>query len=183
MPQPLLELAAKYSSIVTFKFLLEHGAKLGRRTLHCAVHYAASIGADPSVPPTNTSWSGFQPSTKYGLERRRMSELLPYLCDVLRQDINAMDIEGEDMPAGFYGTPLCYAVNANGVAIVKWLLRRREKPIVGGPESRGDAEVYARQLDLGEFIEVFEKWRSSGRRESYSPYYAPPLPRTAMSVS
>lgn len=162
MPQPLLEVAAQYASLSTFKLLLKNGAKLGRRTLHCASLFAAAIKADPSVSPT-TDWIGFRPDKKWGPERKRMSEILPYLVDDLGSDVNAIDIkrrEGE--PPGFYGTPLCYAVYNDGVAVVKWLLSKGADPHeTADPSSRVNAVNLGQALGAEKSLKAMEEWKTS----------------------
>jgi hypothetical protein len=166
MPPPLLETAAQFASLANFRLLRDKGAKLGRRTLHSAVLFAAAIKADPSISPTNTEFKGFDPSKKWGADRNRISEVLPYLVDELQLDVNAMDIERKDAPTGHYGTPLCYAVYHNGVAVVKWLLSKGACPRSGDANQRADAERLARALGAEKCLAVFDEWkafRASGR--------------------
>lgn len=158
MPQPLLEVAAQHASLQTFKLLHEKGAKVGRRTLHCAVQFAAAIKADPAMSP-NAEWAGFDPSKKFGRERRRMSEMLPFLVDELGLDVNAIDIEREREPPGHYGTPLCYAVYEKGVAVVKWLLSKGANPQDDAAESRTNAVNLAKALQADKCLEVMEEWQ------------------------
>lgn len=162
MPQPLLELAAQHSSLETFKVLFDSGAKLGRRTLHCAILFAAAIKADPSIPPTQSEWPAFQPTKKFGKERKRMSEILPFLVDELKLDVNALDIEGRREPPGFYGTPLCYAVYEDGAAVVRWLLSKGADPReVAAPEERVNAVHFAKATRAERSLKVIEEWNAS----------------------
>jgi len=160
MPPPLLETAAQFSSRATFSLLREKGAKLGGRTLHLAVQFAAAIKADPSVSPT-TAFPGFDPSKKWASDRKRMSEMLPYLVDELRLDVNAMDIERENAPTGHYGTPLCYAVYSNAAAVVKWLLSKGADPRSGDANQRADAKRLASALGADKCLSAFQEWQES----------------------
>ncbi|KAF2685368.1 hypothetical protein K458DRAFT_430895 [Lentithecium fluviatile CBS 122367] len=47
-PTPLLETCAAYGTVQAFRYLMEKGAKLGRKTLHRATLMAAELGTDPS---------------------------------------------------------------------------------------------------------------------------------------
>lgn len=164
MPAPLLDTAAQWSSLSTFRLLLEKGAKLGRRTLHLAVLFAAAIKADPSVSPT-TDFRGFSPSEKWGTDRKRMSEMLPYLVDELHLDVNAMDIDRENPPTGHYGTPLCYAVYSNAAAMVKWLLSKGADPRIGNANEGADAKRMADAMRADRCLVVFEEWTKSRASE------------------
>ena len=87
--------------------MLEHGAELGRRTLHRAVEGAASVSP----------------------ERRPLKmEMVQFLVEELKVDVNAMDVpDGEQRP-NHWGTPMAYAVpirqgtEDQGAEVVRYLL-------------------------------------------------------------
>ena len=95
---PLLEYVAKGGTISTFKLLMEHGAKLGRRTLHRAVEGASS-----------------------GTSERM--EMVRFLVEEVGCDVNGMDMPEDKRYSAHYGTPLNYAARISGaVEVVKYLL-------------------------------------------------------------
>ncbi|KAF2099800.1 ankyrin [Rhizodiscina lignyota] len=157
MPAPLLETAAVYASVPTFKLLQEHGAKLGRRTLHCAVEYAAGISLDPVADLASPM---FDPKKKFGEDRKRLVEMLPFLVNELGLDVNAVDTEKVPRPSGHYGTPLCYAAYNNGVGVVKWLLSKGADPMLGGDEAL-DAGLMAKAMKNEKVLKVLEEWQQS----------------------
>jgi len=75
-----------------------------------------------------------------------MSDMLPYLVDKLGLNVNEMDREQEDLRGGHHGTPLCYAIYDDGDDVVKWLLDRGARMLVGPRESRGDARWFCRAM-------------------------------------
>ena len=90
--------------------MLEDGAELGRRTLHRAVEGAASASAE---------------------RRGQKMEMIAFLIDELKVDVNAMDVpEGEQRP-NHWGTPMAYAVpirqgmGDDGAEVVRYLLEVR----------------------------------------------------------
>lgn len=104
---PLSEVVAKQGTVNTLRLLLEHGAGLGRRTLHRAVESAAY--ADPE-------------------RRAQRMEMVSFLVEELGVDVDGMDVpEGEKRP-NHWGTPMAYAVPAKtgdgdgGEEVVRFLL-------------------------------------------------------------
>ena len=105
---PLTEVIATRGTTATLKLVLEHGAELRRRTLHRAVEGAASAS----------------------FERRGLKmEMVEFLVEELKVDVNAMDVpEGEQRP-NHWGTAMAYAVPIRqgtadqGVAVVEYLLK------------------------------------------------------------
>ena len=98
---PLLEYVARSSSssenLATFKLLLAHGAKLGRRTLHLA---AAAAGAGGNKDESEERSEG-----KMALVR--------FLVEELGCDVNGMDVgEGEKF-GNHYGTPINYVAHGS----------------------------------------------------------------------
>lgn len=167
-PPPLLETAAQWASVPTFKYLKEKGAKLGRRTLHLAVEMAASRKSDPEATP---DWKGFD-MTKPGANiRLRMREMLPYLVDELKLDINADDFVFEDKcgmkkqeisrPPGHYGTPLCYAVgDSSGIKVVEWLLRKGADPKWVGDDDISVRAMAKARTGTEKVLDVLNAWET-----------------------
>lgn len=97
------------------KLLLEHGAVLGRRTLHRAVESAAYASPE---------------------SRAQKMEMVRFLVDEQGVAINGMDTpEGEQRP-NHWGVPIAYAVPATsgegdeGVEVVRYLLGRGADPSI-----------------------------------------------------
>ncbi len=96
---PLLNHVAqsKSGTLRSFELLLDHGAKLGRRTLHLAAMKAAAAASED-------------------LEGKM--EIVRFLVEEMSCDVNAMDVlEGEKYPH-HWGTPLNYVVRASGYSNV-----------------------------------------------------------------
>lgn len=90
---PLLEIVAKDGTVSTFKLLLSHGAKPGRRTLHRAVE-----------------------STESAMPERM--EMVRFLVEEMGMDVP----EGAKWP-NHWGTPMAYAAHTSGgEEVVRYLL-------------------------------------------------------------
>lgn len=155
MPPPLLDAAAVNACVSTFKYLRQQGAMLGRRTLHLAVGYAAGIQANPDAPE---DWKGY--IIKGGDDRRRVNEMLMYLVDELKLDVNADDWARQDIsrPTGHYGTPLSYAAGHRmGSNVVKWLLSKGADPHLKGDPAL-DARRTAMSTNSEKVVEVLNDW-------------------------
>ncbi|KAI1371277.1 hypothetical protein F4677DRAFT_315076 [Hypoxylon crocopeplum] len=164
IPRPplLLEACAERGSFASFKILLEKGAKLSRRVLHCASHSAAESGADPASPESER-WSG---EGAEGFARRKeRGQILRYLVEEQELDVNQMD---SDIPAQMHwGTPINYAAKArHGIGVVKWLLSKGADPTIKGLDSGMDAEGIARTwAQSEEIVDLVKAWkRESGIR-------------------
>lgn len=95
---PLLEYVAKGGTISSLKLLMEHGTKLGPRTLHRAVE-GASSGASERM------------------------EMVRFLVEDIGCDVNGMDMPEDKRYPAHYGTPLNHAACVPGaVEVVKYLL-------------------------------------------------------------
>ena len=152
-PPPLTETCAVLGSVKTLKFLLSHNAKVGRRTLHCAVKEAAATGADPSnVSPVTDDQA--QEKSSENQHRGNREEMLRFLVDELKLDVNAMDSDVAKLH--HFGTPLNYAVRQrNGAAVVKWLLQKGADPMLKGLDATMDPKEIAQSKGFSDIVEVF----------------------------
>ena len=82
--------------MAVFKLLLDHGAKLGRRTLHMAACSAAAGGAN-----------------RVEIRERNM-ELVRYLVEEMGCDVNGMDVPDGERYGNHYGTPINYVAHGSG---------------------------------------------------------------------
>ena len=95
----MLDCVAKGGTVGTFRLLVEHGAKLGRRTLHRAVEGASSSSSSERM------------------------EMVRFLVEEVGCDVNGMDMPEDKRYPAHYGTPLNYAAHMGGeVEIVRYLL-------------------------------------------------------------
>lgn len=92
---PILDSVARSGTLAIVKLLLDHGAKLGRRTLHMAVCSAAVAGEE---------------------ELDRKMELVRFLVEEKGCDVDGMDVDMEkgERLGNHYGTPLNYVAHASG---------------------------------------------------------------------
>ncbi|KAF4448328.1 hypothetical protein FALBO_16818 [Fusarium albosuccineum] len=96
-PSPLLETCAVRGSVTTFRYLQDKGALLGRRTLHRAVGEAASFGTDPftdgreDYDVETCREAEYEPLRDLARRRRERAEMLLFLVDEMKLDINAID--------------------------------------------------------------------------------------------
>lgn len=90
---PLLDYVAGSGNISIFKLLLDHGAKLGRRTLHMAGCSAAV--AEPE-----------------SLEQKM--KMVRFLVEEMRCDVNGMDVSEGKQHGNHYGTPINYIAHGAG---------------------------------------------------------------------
>ncbi|KAG6989871.1 hypothetical protein G7Y79_00062g093490 [Physcia stellaris] len=133
---PLTEYAACDASVSCFKLLRAHGAKLGRRTLHKAVH-----GAIYSLPENKPD---------------RIA-MLEYLINEEGLDVNQLDAN-ESLP-DHPGTPIMYAIHDKGGAhVVKWLLDHGANPRIKTPEFGLDALGFAEMLRNKEIQDVLREY-------------------------
>ncbi|KAK7425144.1 hypothetical protein QQX98_000058 [Neonectria punicea] len=144
-PAPLLETCAVRGSVSTFRFLQARGAKLSQRTLHRAAEDAAAARVDPGADDG-------------AARQRERAEMLRFLVDELKLDVNAMD---SDVPRHFHwGTPLCYAATKpNSEALVKWLLAKGADPSIKNTEGI-DAERVAKERDCDKIVALLQDWKS-----------------------
>ena len=106
--RPLLEEAATYASLETFKLLQQHGAELTTRVLHRAVESAAYASGDK-------------------VEDR--IAFVRYLIEEEGCDVNALDVEEGNQFPNHWGTPMAYAAHVShggeegsGREVVRYLL-------------------------------------------------------------
>lgn len=96
-----------------------------------------------------------------------MSEMLPYLVDELRLDVNALVVRWDAVPsAGHYGTPLTYAAykSDNAVAVIKWLLSNGADPRCGDADAVADATGMAQASEHQGSLAVMMEWKGSNAR-------------------
>ncbi|KAH7166412.1 hypothetical protein EDB81DRAFT_918834 [Dactylonectria macrodidyma] len=166
-PAPLLETCAVRGSVTSFRYLQEKGALLGRRALHRAAGEAAAFGTDPFID----SQEGYdvetccevedEGSSGYARMRKERAEMLIFLVDEMKLDVNAMD-SATPHPAYHWGTPLCYAaVKENGAGVVSWLLERGAKPTVKTAQNvaDADAEELAKAMRCEENARILREWK------------------------
>ncbi|CAI6336629.1 unnamed protein product [Periconia digitata] len=158
---PLLTVnCAASGSVETFKYLLSHGARIGRRTMHLAAGEAAAVGANPGgvhQTDSTTEQSNDKEDSKSALQRRReREEMLRYLVDELGLDVNAQDSDSDAAKRRHYGTPLNYAVqHKDGVAVVRWLLQKGADPTLKGISMAAEPRTIAESsgyMDIAEAL-------------------------------
>ncbi|KAI8954846.1 hypothetical protein F4801DRAFT_531869 [Xylaria longipes] len=156
LPQPLLETCAAFGTVPMLVFLEREGASPTPRMLHLAVEVAGGRGADPdNENPLQTS---AQDSEK------RSVEMLRYLVDERRIDVNAMDAYTlpRNGTATYWGTPICYAARCRkGARVVRWLLKKGADPTLKGTYSGMDAIACAREAKCDEIVAILDDWRRS----------------------
>ncbi|KAF7544850.1 hypothetical protein G7Z17_g9633 [Cylindrodendrum hubeiense] len=160
-PAPLLETCAVRGSVSTFLFLQARGARLGKRTLHRAAEEAAAARADPSITYDSASVESDPNGAEAALVKRRQgrSEMLRFLVENLKLDINAMDTEVQR--PFHWGTPLCYvATKPNGEAVGKWLLEKGADPSIKNTEG-ADAEYVAKDHDCDKIVALLKDWKTA----------------------
>ncbi|KAL4898713.1 hypothetical protein BDV59DRAFT_197592 [Aspergillus ambiguus] len=131
---PILECVAENGSVSTLKLLRERGAPMSRRMLHLAARGAGGRSGDNS----------------------RM-EMLRYLVDELRLDVNQMDADTA-LP-DHSGSPLCYAIwPRGGTQAVQFLLDRGADPSLHGPDGGPNAFEKA-SLERNEDVQnIMKEW-------------------------
>ncbi|KAG9495216.1 hypothetical protein J7337_013451 [Fusarium musae] len=156
-PAPLLETCAVRGSVETFRFLQSKGSLLGHRTLHRAAGEAASFGADPfTFQEVHDEAAGDEART-----RKERAEMLVFLVDEMKLDINAMD-SSVPYRAYHWGTPLCYAtVKEKGVHVVRWLLEKGAQPKVETAQNVADAEMLAKLTGCTDDEKILRGWKQS----------------------
>jgi hypothetical protein len=134
---PVLESVALSGSISTFRLLrAQHGARIGRRTLHMAAQRVAAGRGAGSM------------------------DMLRYLVDEVGLDVNQMDSD-KTIPL-LYGPPINYAIHTAAPCslTVRFLLERGADPYVKAVTADGrdafEAAEYHRQLDV---LGVLQEWR------------------------
>ncbi|KAF5601376.1 hypothetical protein FPANT_1747 [Fusarium pseudoanthophilum] len=156
-PQPalLLETCAVRGSVATFRFLQSKGALLGHRTLHRAAAEAASFGVDPfTCQEVHDEMAGEEART-----RKERAEMLVFLVDEMKLDINAMD-SSVPYRAYHWGTPLCYAaVKEKGAHVVRWLLEKGAQPKIETAQNVADAEMLAKLTGCTENARILREWK------------------------
>jgi hypothetical protein len=153
---PLLETCAVRGSVATFQFLQSKGALLGHRTLHRAAGEAAAVGADPY---NNRQEVHDEVLGDDARARRERAEMLIFLVDEMKLEINAMDSTIPDR-AYHWGTPLCYAaVKERGAHVVRWLLEKGAQPMVETAQNVANAEMLARLTGRAENVRILHEWK------------------------
>ncbi|KAH8680432.1 hypothetical protein BGZ61DRAFT_359088 [Ilyonectria robusta] len=166
-PAPLLETCAVRGSVASFRYLQAKGALLGKRTLHRAVGEASAFGTNPFID----AQEGLGAETCCQAEdgesrgdaraRRERAEMLIFLVDEMKLDVNAMD---SDFPNRAYrwGTPLCYAaVKEKGADVIRWLLEKRAQPTIKTAQDVTDAEELANAMKCGENARILGEWKQA----------------------
>ncbi|KAI1081621.1 hypothetical protein F5B20DRAFT_534661 [Whalleya microplaca] len=151
-PAPLLEYCAGFGTVPMFKFLEAKGAKHSRRMLHNAVSTAASLGADPD---SNSPAQGPDATSI-----NRTVDMLRYLVDERRLDINGTDSSITHWASTHWGTPICYAARwPKGASVVRWLLKKGADPTIKDLYPSMDAAACAREAKCDEVLQVLENWQ------------------------
>ncbi|KAM5369161.1 hypothetical protein ACJA88_010634 [Fusarium oxysporum] len=91
--------------------------------------------------------------------RNERAEMLVFLVDEMKLDINAMD---STVPyrAYHWGTPLCYAaVKEKGAHVVRWLLEKGAQPKVETAQNVADAEMLAKLTGCTENARILREWK------------------------
>lgn len=176
---PLLQSVAAGGTVESFIYLLEKGAEFEGRILHVAAGWVGAekvVWKDADLDDKNDKEKKKEERRKkdeeikiYFQKRMRMVE---YLVDVLKLDVNEMDIHAlgseESMP-NFWGTPICYAARnpTDGDEVVKFLLERGADPYIKeAMDDYNDAFGYAKQEGNIKVAKVLEDWKSKqGNRE------------------
>ncbi|KAF5612461.1 uncharacterized protein FSUBG_1538 [Fusarium subglutinans] len=154
-PAPLLETCAIRGSIATFRFLQSKGALLGHRTLHRAAGEAASFGANPFTYREVHD----EMTEKESRTRKDRTEMLVFLVEELKLDINAMD-SAVPYRAYHWGTPLCYAAaKEKGTHVIRWLLEKGAQPTVEAAQNVADAEMLAKLTGCTENERILREWK------------------------
>ncbi|KAJ3549226.1 hypothetical protein NM208_g622 [Fusarium decemcellulare] len=165
-PSPLLETCAVKGSVTTFRYLQDEGALLGRRTLHRAVGEAASFGTDPFTDgqqdyDVETCRDAEYEPCQDRARRRERAEMLLFLVDEMKLDINAMDSVVANR-AYHWGTPLCYAaVQEKGASVVRWLLEKGAQPMVKIAQNVADSEMLAKTTGCRENARILREWKQA----------------------
>ncbi|KAF5545723.1 hypothetical protein FMEXI_5907 [Fusarium mexicanum] len=154
-PAPLLETCAVRGSIATFRFLQSKGALLGHRTLHRAAGEAASFGANPfTYREVHDEMTEEESRT-----RKERAEMLVFLVEELKLDINAMD-SAVPYRAYHWGTPLCYAAaKEKGTHVIRWLLEKGAQPTVEVAQNVADAKMLAKLTGCTENERILREWK------------------------
>ncbi|KAF4338953.1 hypothetical protein FBEOM_7129 [Fusarium beomiforme] len=155
-PAPLLETCATRGSVATFRFLQSKGALIGQRTLHRAAGEAAAFGTDPFADFKEVQDGAIEDNAR---KRRERAEMLVFLVDEMKLNINAMDAMIPDR-ANHWGTPLCYAaVKERGAHVVRWLLEKGAQPTVETVQNVADAEALAQFTGCVENARILREWK------------------------
>ena len=117
---PLLDLVARRGTVEGFALLRSKGAPLGR----CAVHHAARRAIFEQNSDKDTE--------QLQEEQDQAMEMLRYLVDDVKLDVNATDHPPNLKIAGMCGTPLCYVASWPGdrEIVVRFLLAHGADPAV-----------------------------------------------------
>ncbi|KAM0796498.1 hypothetical protein BDR22DRAFT_917731, partial [Usnea florida] len=144
---------APTSKMAVFKLLLEHGAKLGRRTLHMAV-VSAARRAEGNM------------------------ELVRFLVEEMGCDVNAMDVPEGERYGNHYGTPINYVAHGRGDGsegeemVVRYLLelthdapssQKGANPEIKDCWDLCDAFGYAK-LGNKKVLEILSQWKQENER-------------------
>jgi len=174
---PILELAARQSTVATFELLRSKGAPLGWRVLHMAVSGCASMYApdnsiteqtSPTALPSDEGKQPQLPDRQLARTREERMRMVRHLVDTLKLDVNARDQPPGWMLGNFWGRPLHYIAHLGGSNIREvtlFLLDRGANPelVDGGMTPM----VYGK----GNFLDGVKEWRlihtgDAGHRQS-----------------
>ncbi|KAI1075942.1 hypothetical protein F5B20DRAFT_557623 [Whalleya microplaca] len=162
-PAPLLEACAERGSLASFRLLLERGAQVSRRTLHCAALTGAESGADPAAVHSEQRLGEDAEAFEYRRERER---ILRFLVEERGLNVNQMD---SDVPAQMHwGTSINYAAKSRaGVGVVRWLLTKGADPTIKGLEDGSDAEgmalTWAKSEEIMELTRNWKRGKPTGQ--------------------
>jgi len=157
---PILELAARQSTVATFELLRSKGAPLGWRVLHKAAAGRACLTREEKDPKEEEGRQ-LQLSDR---ERARTCEermaMVRYLVDTLKIDVNVRDQPRGWRLGNFWGRPLHYIAHESGSRgdcreVTLFLIERGADPEL--LEREGGMTPIA--LGKANFRDVIKEWR------------------------
>lgn len=152
---PILELAARRSTVATFELLRSREVPLGRRMLHLAAKAAVNDGS------AGDDRADMSDKERAGTLSERM-DMLVHLIDTLKLDPNALDQPSGWSLGNHWGTPLCYVANSNPnwdcSDAVRYLLSKGADPELVVEPAGWNAIELARRSRNQRFLDIVEDW-------------------------
>jgi hypothetical protein len=155
---PILELAARQSTVATFELLRSKAAPLGWRVLHMAAVGRACM----AVPEKQASPIGEGKKQLSDRELARTPEermdMVRHLVDTLKLDVNARDQPPGWILGNFFGRPLHYVAHNSGSKgdsreVTLFLLQR------GADPELVDGGITPMAYGTGNFLDAVKEWR------------------------
>jgi hypothetical protein len=159
---PILELAARQSTVATFELLRSKGAPLGWRVLHMAAVGRACMAVPESSVTKQASPidEGKQQLSDRELARKpeERMDMVRHLVDTLKLDVNARDQPPGWMLGNFFGRPLHYVAHNRGSKgdcreVTLFLLQR------GADPELVDGGMSPMAYGKGNFLDAVKEWR------------------------